>query len=188
MDALRMTKYVKWRIPRRPSGMDIPAHKFEGAIMNKIPIMLAASILPAITLAGGCGEIAYKTGAGADALQADQRSCKQGGNDPVAYRSCMRDKGWAIANLDGSGAAEPDAAPPVSAQTPSATPLPNKIAAAPAGPVKVSGWFKFGGGGPQDDIAACVATLGPANQPDTANGTVTPALLACMKKKGWNAL
>jgi hypothetical protein len=184
-----MTKYVKWRIPRRPSGVDIPTHEFEGAIMNKIRIMLAASILPAITIAGGCGEIAYKTGAGADALQADQRSCKQGGNDPVAYRSCMRDKGWAIANIDGSGVVEPDIAPEVTAQTASAAPLPNKAAtAAPAGPVKVSGWFKFGGGGPQDDIAACVGALGPANQPDAASGTVTHALLVCMKKKGWNAL
>jgi hypothetical protein len=184
-----MTKYVKWRIPRRPCGVDIPAHEFEGAIMNKIRIMLAASILPAITIAGGCGEIAYKTGAGADALQADQRSCKQGGNDPIAYRSCMRDKGWAIANIDGSGVVEPDIAPTATVQTASAAPLPNKAAtAAPAGPVKVSGWFKFGGGGPQDDIAACVATLGSANQPDAANGTVTPALLVCMKKKGWNAL
>ncbi len=184
-----MTKYVKWRIPRRPCGVDIPGHEFEGAMMNKIRIMLAASILPAITIAGSCGEIAYKTGAGADASQADQRSCKQGGNDPVAYRSCMRDKGWAIANIDGSGAAEPDVAPEITAQTASATPLPNKtVAVTPAGPVKVSGWFKFGGGGPQDDIAACVTTLGPGNQPDAVNGTVTPALLDCMEKKGWNTL
>ncbi len=157
--------------------------------MNKTRLLLAASILPAITLAGGCGEIAYKTGAGADALQADQRSCKQGGNDPIAYRSCMRDKGWAITNIDGDGVAEPDVAPTVTVQTASAAPLPNKPAnAAPAGPVKVSGWFKFGSSGPQDDIAACVAALGPANQPDVEKSTVTPALLVCMKKKGWNAL
>jgi hypothetical protein len=155
--------------------------------MKNLRMVLTASILPAVMIAGGCGEIDYKTGAGADALQADQRFCKMGGNDVVAYRSCMRDKGWAIANLDGSGAAAPNVAP--TAQTTAVAPLQNKTAAAaPVGPVKVSGWFKFGGGGPQNDIESCIAALGPADQADTAGRTVTPALLACMTKKGWSAL
>jgi hypothetical protein len=55
-------------------------------------------------------------------------------------------------------------------------------------PVKVTTWIRFGGGGPGDDIAACVTTLGPASQPDTVNKTVTRALLACMREKGWRGL
>jgi hypothetical protein len=52
----------------------------------------------------------------------------------------------------------------------------------------VSGWIRFGGGGPQDDIAGCVVTLGPANQPDPAAHTATRALIDCMREKGWRAL
>jgi hypothetical protein len=141
----------------------------------------------------GCGEFAYKTGAGAGALAADKAACQQA---PGEYATCMHDKGWTISNLSGDDApaAPVVAAPAVSgtaaAQAPSAAPA---MPASPArddpmAPVKMTAWVRVGGGGPQDDIDACVAALGPAYAPDTLRHTVTQALLACMKQKGWRAL
>jgi hypothetical protein len=159
-----------------------------------LTLILCASAL----MIGGCGQLAYKTGAGADALEADEQTCKQGAVDQNAYAQCMHEKGWSIANLDGSSAAPAAAVAPSS--SPSGAPVspdqpsgPATIApAAPPvdlmAPVKVTTWIRFGGGGPGDDIAACVTTLGPASQPDTVNKTVTRALLACMREKGWRGL
>ncbi len=169
---------------------------------------MTATLMGAAILAGGCGEIAYKTGAGGDALQADQRACKQGEIDQSFYLSCMKDRGWAIADLDGgptapgvapsaapspvTGSAQPPSPGPASANMASASPEspgpPPPAAADPLRPVKVTTWLKFGGGGPSGDIADCVATLGPANQPDIVHHTVTTALLACMRGKGWRGL
>jgi hypothetical protein len=149
----------------------------------------------------GCGEFAYKTGAGADALAADKATCQQAGGD---YQTCMHAKGWTISNLGGDDAPEPVAAAPALATSPV---VPETVATAPASsaapampasavpapadpraPVKMTAWVRFGGGGPQDDIAACVASLGPGNEPDSRNHTVTRALLACMRGKGWRGL
>jgi len=54
--------------------------------------------------------------------------------------------------------------------------------------ITISGWAKFGGGSPDEAIAECVATLGPAHQPDIANHRITRGLLACMRAKNWLAL
>ncbi len=151
--------------------------------------------------AGGCGEFAYKTGAGADALAADKEACRQAGGD---FQACMRGKGWTITNLSGDDApamapeATPTSAPvppsapgaPPIAATASATPVavPPPAPVDPMAPVKMTAWVRFGGGGPQDDIDACVAKLGPANVPDTIHHTATRALLACMREKGWRGL
>ncbi len=163
----------------------------------------------AVLLLGGCGEVAFKTGAGADALKADQLTCRQTSAGPAAYKACMNDKGWAIAELDGGpsstyippmatqpgvpSAATTGASAPMSpAETPwmkppaAATP-----AAQPTDPmtaVPVTAWFKFGGNNPKDAIASCVATLGPAHQPDTLHKTVTVALLSCMRDHGWRGV
>jgi hypothetical protein len=153
---------------------------------------------------GGCGEFAYKTGAGADVLAADQQACKQA----ATYRACMHDKGWTIADLgDDTPATAPVAAGPASVQpspgqpstpgavpsaTPTGAPVPAETPPAPVvdplAPVKTTAWIKFGAGSPHDDIEACVATLGPGNAPDTVNKTVTRALLTCMRQKGWRGL
>lgn len=151
---------------------------------------------------GGCGEFAYKTGAGADALAADKAACQQSGSD---LQACMHGKGWTIANLSGDDAAAPAVTPSVT-PPPASSPAPANAAMAtpaasaaaptipppppvdPLAPVKMTAWVKFGGGGPQDDIDACVAKLGPANAPDKVNHTATRALLACMKEKGWRGL
>ncbi len=160
------------------------------------------------TLLSGCGEIAYKTGAGADALQADQHECKLTAGGPTAYKSCMNAKGWAIADLDAGpsqtyapapkpaagmpamAATSPPGAPP-STMAPGAAPAPIDAAppaADPTTPVQITAWVKFGGGGPQADIDACVAKLGPGNAPDKVHKTVTVALLACMRDAGWRGL
>jgi len=172
-------------------------------------LMLGGLMLGGLML-GGCGEFAYKTGAGADALTTDKAACQQAGGD---YRACMHAKGWTVSNLSGDDAppaqaAEAAAPPAVAApmvaaptgsapmataapSTPGAVPPSAPAMAAPAdpmAPVKMTAWVRFGGGGPQDDIAACVASLGPAYAPDTVNHTVTRALLACMRGKGWRGL
>jgi len=150
---------------------------------------------------GGCGEFAYKTGAGADALAADKQACQQAGGD---FQACMHGKGWTIANLSGddtpamAGTAPTAAATPATPTMPGAPPIAATVSAAqavpppppvdPLAPVKMTAWVKFGGGGPQDDIDACVSKLGPANAPDTIHHTATRALLACMKEKGWRGL
>jgi hypothetical protein len=142
---------------------------------------------------GGCGEFAYKTGAGADALAADQAVCKQ----TATYAACMHDKGWTIAELgDDAPSPAPAAAGVTTVQPPmpgaAAAPVPAETPSAPVvdpmAPVKTTAWVKFGAGSPHDDIEACVATLGPGNAPDIANKTVTRALLACMRGKGWRGL
>jgi hypothetical protein len=150
----------------------------------------------------GCGEFAYKTGAGADALAADKQACQQAGGD---LQACMHAKGWTIANLsedDAPAAAKAapaaTAATPVPPSAPGATPATATASAGaavpppppvdPMAPVKMTVWVRFGGGGPQDDIDACVAKLGPANAPDAIHHTATRALLTCMREKGWRGL
>jgi len=168
---------------------------------NRLFFLMLGSVAT-LTLSG-CGEFAYKTGAGGDALDADRKACKMSAPGAVSYSQCMHDKGWSISNLDGGDDATAATAPAAvagtapTADTP-ATPAPAAAAsmppppapppppaADPMAPVKITAWVKFGPGGPDDDIAACVATLGPANQPDKANKTVTRALLNCMRAKGW---
>jgi hypothetical protein len=158
----------------------------------------------AALLLSGCGEVAYKTGAGADALRSDTDSCKQAGGGPDAYKSCMSAKGWAIADLDAGPSSTyispkpAEAAAPVSGSIPAA-PLAPAAPMAPVGmpappptdpmtPVPVTAWIKFGGGDPKDSIAACVATLGPAHAPDKTHKTVTVALLSCMRDRGWRGI
>jgi hypothetical protein len=151
-------------------------------------------LLTMMTLSG-CGEFAYKTGAGADALAPDKATCRQAGGD---YQKCMHDKGWTIAELgDDTPSPAPVASPGATAIQP---PLPGTPpVATPAGalpapvvdqmaPVKTTAWVKFGAGSPHDDIETCVATLGPGYAPDTVNKTVTRGLLACMRQKGWRGL
>ncbi len=159
-------------------------------------LVLILTMSAAALVAGGCGQLAYKTGAGASALEADEQACKQGAVSDGVYAQCMHDKGWSIANLDGGSAAPVAAAAPapeafngpVAATQPSGPTIPAAPAIDPMAPVKVTTWIRFGGGGPGDDIAACVATLGPGSQPDTVNKTVTRGLLGCMREKGWRGL
>jgi hypothetical protein len=164
----------------------------------------------ALLLLSGCGEVGFKMGAGAGALEADQKACKESGVGPAAYKTCMNGKGWTIADLDsgpssayippkpveGAAIAVPapsGVAPMTPAETPWMKPSTPAAAAAPSPtdpmtPVPVTAWVKFGGGDPKDSIADCVKTLGPAHEPDKAHKTVTVALLSCMRDHGWRAI
>jgi hypothetical protein len=157
-----------------------------------------------LLLLSGCGEVAYKTGASADALQTDQQTCKQAGA-AADYKSCMKAKGWSIADLDAGPSttyippkpaqhvAISAPAPMVAAETPWMKPTIEVAEPAPTAtdsttPVPVTAWVKFGGGDPKDAIASCIGTLGQAHQPDMAHKTVTVALLSCMRDQGWRGI
>jgi len=145
-------------------------------------IALAAAISISVS---GCGDIAYKTGASADQLRQDKEACKESGDES----RCMKEKGWAMTSLEAGASPSPasetrqtsSASAPVVA--PSALPQ-----ADPLRMVAISGWAKFGAGSPDEAIADCVATLGPAHRPDVANHRISSALLACMRAKNWLAL
>jgi len=166
--------------------------------------IFGAGVITAVLALAGCGEIAYKTGASADSLEADRRVCKQADTDQDSFRSCMNRRGWSVADLDAPAAPKSaDKNPPHPANLGIGENPPEAAAAArtdatrtemippaanPSTPVPVSGWVKFGGGSPDDAIAGCVAALGPAHKPDQTARTVTAALLACMRDKGWRGL
>jgi hypothetical protein len=168
----------------------------------------------ALLLLNGCGEVGFKMGAGAGALEADQKACKESGVGPAAYKACMNGKGWTIADLDagpsstyippkpvegaspvsgGTTPAPSGVVPMAPAETPWMKPSAPVAATAPSPtdpmtPVPVTAWVKFGGGDPKDSIADCVKTLGPAHAPDKAHKTVTVALLSCMRDHGWRGI
>ncbi len=171
--------------------------------------MAQSLIWPAILVAGlatlgGCGEVAFKRGGGgADALAAARASCRAENPDAGAMHACLLRQGWHVVDL------APDAAPAAAATPPEAAPLPAAgtqapllpsaqpapiahvaESTAPAGKVSVGSWFKFGGGSSDlnDAIAACVAVLGPANQPDAGYHLVTAALYKCLGTHGWHGL
>ncbi len=135
--------------------------------------------------ATACGDIAYKAGADANQLRQDEDLCNASADAP----RCMSDKGWTIAKLGGEATTadsiSPMSAPSVSPSLADASPQP------PTDPLRlvaISGWAHFGGGSPDQDLSDCVAVLGPAHRPDSANHRVTFALLGCMKGKNWQAL
>jgi len=206
MDAFASAKYVKWRIAAQAKTSDRVFRRALRGIMKTLTGRFIG-LTAAMALLSGCGEVAYKTGAGADTLQADQRICKQaGGGGPDDYKSCMNAKGWSIADLNAgpsSNYAPPKTeigvassagpAPSVgSATSMGATPtLPAsqmRPVTDPMTPIPVTAWVKFGGGPPNDAIADCVATLGPGYAPDKLHKTVPVALLSCMRDHGWRAL
>ncbi len=149
----------------------------------------------------GCGEVAFKRGGGgADALAAARASCRAENPDAGAVHACLLRQGWHVVDL------APDAAP-AAAAAPAVTPAPRQAApgvsaaqpapiapvtetAAPAGNISVGSWFKFGGGSGElnDAVAACVAVLGPDNQPAAGYHLVTAALYKCLGTHGWHGL
>jgi hypothetical protein len=177
--------------------------------MNMTRVAVLSLSGAALLLLTACGEVGFKMGAGAGALEADQASCKQAGGGPAAYKACMNAKGWTIADLDAApsstyvppkpvaGSAMTTSAPMAMPSSPGSPAMPATSTATPMEtappptdpmtPVPVTAWVKFGGGSPDDSIATCVSTLGPAYAPDKVHKTVTVALLACMRGQGWRA-
>jgi hypothetical protein len=169
----------------------------------------SAVLITALAVLAGCGEVAFKRGSGADAFAADRASCRAQNPDPAAIHACLSQKGWHVAELDSdTGPAAPTPAmsskavetpAPQTAQLSSGgqpapvAPVPPPTPAAavtPSGKISVGSWWKFGSGAANlnDDVTACVAVLGPANQPDTGYHLVTRALYKCLAAHGWHGI
>lgn len=163
--------------------------------MRVLWILLTLSLL-------GCGEIAYKRGAGSEELARAKQNCdKQAKAD--AYVQCMQAQGWQIHKLDeesplaivvedtdnrGAGDVYVPASSTASVK---AGAVPGK--ASPPDPMKkfkVSSWWKPGAGQEElkADTAACVSQLGSAHAPDIAAGLATRGLVICLKERGWYGL
>jgi hypothetical protein len=162
----------------------------------------------AAALLTGCGETAYKMGAGGDAFQKDRRICAS--DDEAAYKACMKGKGWTVMDLDNLRLAPVAQAPAPEdgvVQSPSAnTPesvaptshpeskqdavATKKPAAAPMNPntkVLVGSWWKMGPTNFKGDADSCTAQLGEAHHYDEVTKVTTRAFAQCMRGKGWYA-
>jgi hypothetical protein len=146
----------------------------------------------------GCSEIAFKRGSGPDSFAADREACQARNKDPAAVHACLSEAGWHVAEADPAPAIAAPAPASSQASAPSQT-VASLQAAMPPQPVPapqeaktliVGGWWKFGGGAAdlQSAVAACVAGLGPGNAPDAGYHTVTPALYACLRARGWHGV
>lgn len=171
-----------------------------------VRLRIGSAILVAVAAVGGCAEVAFKRGDGPDAFAAERASCSAQNPDPAAIRACLSREGWHVADLesDAAPAATAPAMPPAprassavqaaqGAPAPSmpSMPMPQAVAQlAPSGNVSVGSWWKFGGGstGLSDAVAACVAQLGPDNQPDAGYHLVTRPLYTCLGKQGWHGI
>ncbi len=166
-----------------------------------------------VILISGCGELAFKRGANVVDLQQVQQECKSKGGDRAVYEKCMSENGWVVqqmddvdpvatsfANTDNRGFTEPEAEPAVKAESGAkqeAFPVASSAPRKPADMMDkfvIGSWWKRGGNADMldDAIAACVTTLGAANQPvmNPQNGAraVTRGLLLCLRQQGWYGL
>lgn len=171
-------------------------------------LSLAALVATIATTLGGCGEVAYKMGGGADQYRQDQTACRA--SDDTAYEACMKAKGWTVigsetpAAGDGAMAATSPAAPAQSTAVTATTqpaahstlnnakpPLAEQPTAGPQSPndtVTVTSWWKFGATDFKGDAHACTDTLGAEHRYDETKHITTRAFVGCMAKKGWHAL
>lgn len=184
-------------------------HRYPSALM--LGGILLCGLLP-----GACGEFAYKVGGQAEDMQTAQRDCGNGITDASAYKSCMAKKGWTVSDWNDSallastsvvsdnravvrsaeaGPSLPLAAPsvPASSAPPAASATPTLPASPPPDPkdrFRVGSWWKAGGSedGLNADVDACVGRLGEEHRPDQPPRTVTRALLACLREKGWHGV
>jgi hypothetical protein len=111
-------------------------------IYGELGMMRTMCIAAMCLLLSGCGETAYKFGAGTDEFRIAQKSCLENRIDEAAYKACMKQKGWTVIGIEGSVvgtpaegmAAAPEAAaePAASPSTPSSAPVPATTAPKPA--------------------------------------------------------
>lgn len=156
----------------------------------------------------GCGEIAYKRGAGSDELAQAKKNCQKQ-TQADAYTQCMQTQGWQIHKLDeqsplaivvldtdnrsaGDVYVPTNALPntPANGKAEAPSPADKNSPPDPLTKFKVSSWWKMGGNGEdlKTDTARCVAQLGSAHAPDTVKGEMTRGLILCLKERGWYGL
>lgn len=174
-------------------------------------VVLAA----AMAALAGCQQVAWKPGAGAADLDRDTAACEAQYSDETAVHDCLRKRGWVLRLPKQADAAiEEEVVAPSVATAPSASGAPAAGATAmatstadeprstapaaprikavpkpvdPNKPVSIQAWWKMGGQADalNEDIDACVATLGPSHKPDLQQKLYTRALVDCLKGKGW---
>ncbi len=180
-------------------------------IMNNLTYKTTATLLLSSLLLGACGQFSYKRGAGAAELNQAQQTCQAGVADRATVEQCLEKNGWVVKNLDDfdpvatimpttdnrgsidSAPADKEAPAAPVASSGSATPAASAPAKKPANIMdefKISSWWKLGGTTAQLNTALdeCVAKLGEAHKPDSANQKATRGLLLCMREGGWHGL
>lgn len=177
------------------------------AMKNHVLVALAAGCL----LLDGCGEFAYKRGAGQDNLKAAQQECQAAGGKPANYEKCMQRRGWFVQELGDlgeiDGSVKPDDPAKLTETDPVATvgtKQDNRDTDSPGQPTAevlatsktlldvfiISSWWKFGGSPAElkASISDCVSQLGEEHAPSSDMHKATRGLLLCMKKRGWHGL
>jgi len=193
-------EYVDWRTCFRlriVQGAGMMGFCLGRACMRQRALWCAALFCICVGGLSGCSEIAFKRGSGPDAFAADREACQARDKDPAAVRACLSAAGWHVAEADPAptvAAPAPVVQTPAASQVsaPSQTVAPSRPVPAPpdAKTLSVGGWWKFGAGAAdlQSAVAACVAGLGPGNAPDAGYHTVTPAVYACLRARGWHGV
>jgi len=116
-----------------------------------------------LALLAGCATVSFKPGASPQAMEADERACREASRGEASFTECMRNRGW---YMRGTGAAE--AAPPL---TPAA---PAQLDATPSAPPARSFTAAAAMPIPTPSAPAAPSTpLLPAAPPSTP--TTTPA-------------
>lgn len=148
----------------------------------------------------GCGEVAYKQGAGPDQLETAKQKCNS--QSKIGYEECMKAEGWSIYKRDDDNPlmvvapVEDNRTAASGYVATAAVAVPKKdatgkpIPANPMDKLNVSSWWKMGGNadGLKTDTDICVAKLGDAHKPVDGSNFYTRGLVLCLKDKGWNGL
>lgn len=165
-------------------------------------------MVPALLV--GCGEFAYKRGAGQSDLEQAHAACREAGAARTDYKKCMENRGWTVSDMDDMTplAATSVTADNRSATNPSGANGNSKKSDAPKAQIShapeliqqsgssnateyliVDSMWKFGGTGAglDTDIALCVSRLGDAHRPRFTGSQrlMTRGLLFCLRENGW---
>ena len=150
---------------------------------RRLALLLSVYVLGGVT---ACGEVTFKRGAGPDAMQASEQSCRAKTSDVDAYAGCLRAAGYTYAKpsetgglfvdeIDGPAADESAASLADTAGTETTPNQPPADAAAlnnKTPTVRVE---------PSDRAGQSLPTSAKAK-------TMTVGMLRCLKDKGWFAV
>lgn len=154
-----------------------------------IPALALASVLT------GCGgEVAFKRGAGAEALETDQNTCRR--QTTVPYSQCMESRGWTLHRMDESNplmviVPNPENRAPGETYVPKQADKPaSKLPPDPMEVLNVSSWWKTASG-PDDlkqTVANCENKLGDGHKASPDFKRMTRGMVLCLRESGWYGL